>query len=88
MARNCAARLALRSTRAMVASAFTAPHVSLFVDVDANVLPCYSRRGEVLGNLLGQPLKEIVAAKRRAGLYGSQPASCGGCDIYKERLLH
>lgn len=76
-------RLASRSDRYCL---LTDDH--LFIDVDANVLPCYSRRAHALGNLRTRSLADIYAGDGKARAYLEQPDSCSGCDIYKERHHH
>lgn len=60
----------------------------LFINAQAEVLPCFFLRGVKLGSLRTQSLRDIFSGPEKKGFYQAQKDLCGGCDVYKEHYRH
>lgn len=60
----------------------------IFINAQAEVLPCFLLRGMKFGSLKDQSLREIFLHPAKKGFYSFQRNLCGGCDVYKNAHHH
>jgi MoaA/NifB/PqqE/SkfB family radical SAM enzyme len=56
----------------------------VFITAAGDVIPCFYLREVKFGNLAGQTLRAICAARAGQDFYGRQAQVCRGCDIYRK----